>query len=290
MVTNEIALPATGDIELNYYTWYYTETGYDYGYVEITKDDGATWDQLEVMEGPSEGWVNRELDLSEYAGENVKIRFNYQTDGGYLEEGIYLDEIKVLVDGIAIFEDFADSRDNWSTSEWQQYEGYFLADNYYLIEWRNHNNTDEGLMYGYNWVDYDNGVCEYYRIEPGMMIWYVNDAYTDNWVGVHPGYGFLGVVDAHPKPIVAKGADIRTRLQNHDAAFSFDRVQDKTLTLYGQTKVLQGSQAVPEFNDSHSYWNPKAPSAGLKLPTNGLKIKVVGQSNDKTTAEIVIYK
>ncbi len=29
-----------------------------------------------------------------------------------------------------------------------------------------------------------------------------DSAYTDNWVGVHPGHGFLGVVDSHPEAIV----------------------------------------------------------------------------------------
>ena len=26
--------------------------------------------------------------------------------------------------------------------------------------------------------------------------------FTDNWVGIHPGEGFLGVVDSHPEAIV----------------------------------------------------------------------------------------
>lgn len=290
MVTDTVYLPEANNIELNYYTWYYTETGYDYGYVEISNDGGENWDELKVMEGSSGGWINESFDLSEYAGEEVSIRFTYQTDGGYLEEGIYLDEIKVLADGTPVFEDYADSTDNWAEVEWQQYEGYYLGNHYYLIEWKNYNGTGAGLQYGYNWVDTANGVVEYYRIEPGLMIWYANEAYTDNWVGVHPGYGYLGVVDAHPQPIVVNGADIRTRLQNHDAAFSYERPEDKTLTLLGYNKVLNGHQAVPEFSDSHSYWNPKAPSAGLKLPTYGLKIKLVGQSEDMTTAEVVIYK
>ena len=35
-----------------------------------------------------------------------------------------------------------------------------------------------------------------------MVVWYADSAYTDNWVGVHPGHGFLGVVDSHPEAIV----------------------------------------------------------------------------------------
>ncbi|MGE5630772.1 MAG: hypothetical protein ACM3TR_06690 [Caulobacteraceae bacterium] len=61
-------------------------------------------------------------------------------------------------------------------------------------------------------------------------------------------------------------------------------------TYTGDAKVLQGDQAVPEFNDSHNYWNPKAPSTGLIFPKYGLKVKLVGQADDGTAGEIIIYK
>ena len=35
-----------------------------------------------------------------------------------------------------------------------------------------------------------------------MVVWYADQSFTDNWVGVHPGEGFLGVVDSHPEAIV----------------------------------------------------------------------------------------
>ena len=36
----------------------------------------------------------------------------------------------------------------------------------------------------------------------GIVVWYADHSFTDNWVGVHPGEGFLGVVDSHPEAIV----------------------------------------------------------------------------------------
>ncbi len=33
----------------------------------------------------------------------------------------------------------------------------------------------------------------------GLVVWYADDSFKDNWVGVHPGEGFLGVVDSHPE-------------------------------------------------------------------------------------------
>ncbi|MEH7462845.1 hypothetical protein V7166_12410, partial [Bacillus thuringiensis] len=48
---------------------------------------------------------------------------------------------------------------------------------------------------------------------------------TDNWVGIHPGEGFLGVVDSHPEAIVGTlngkpTVKNSTRFQIADAAFS----------------------------------------------------------------------
>ena len=62
----------------------------------------------------------------------------------------------------------------------------------------------------------------------GMVVWYADSAYTDNWVGVHPGHGFLGVVDSHPEAIVGTlngkpTVESSTRFQIADAAFSFDK-------------------------------------------------------------------
>lgn len=36
----------------------------------------------------------------------------------------------------------------------------------------------------------------------GLVVWYADDSFKDNWVGVHPGEGFLGVVDSHPEAFV----------------------------------------------------------------------------------------
>ena len=37
----------------------------------------------------------------------------------------------------------------------------------------------------------------------GLVVWYADDSFKDNWVGEHPGEGFLGVVDSHPEHLLA---------------------------------------------------------------------------------------
>ncbi|MFA0279932.1 hypothetical protein, partial [Vibrio sp. 10N.222.55.F8] len=58
--------------------------------------------------------------------------------------------------------------------------------------------------------------------EPGLIIWYVDEALTDNWVGKHPGEGWLGVVDADQNAMAwaNSGEVAQTRFQVRDAAFS----------------------------------------------------------------------
>ncbi|MDK2878145.1 MAG: immune inhibitor [Thermoanaerobacteraceae bacterium] len=311
-VATRVYLPDAASISLDFWTWYNIEEGWDFGFVQVSTDGGVTWKSLSserttdaivpdgypaIKEnmpgytGSSGGWVHEIMDLSEYKGQNIMLQFRYMTDWATSLEGFFVDDIKVIADGNVIFHDNAENGEGqWEVNGWYITEGFEEKAHYYLLEWRNLTKTDEGLLYGYNWVDYDKGIAEYFRHEPGLIVWYRDTSYDDNWVGVHPGHGFLGIVDSHPQPMVAQGVDIRTRIQIHDAAFSLDRVQDKVFTFFGKTHTFQGKQAQPEFNDSHKYWNPKAPSSGIIVPDYGIKFKVIGRSPDFTVGEIAIYK
>jgi immune inhibitor A len=308
-VAESVYLPEASAISLDFMTWYNIEENWDFGFVQISTDGGETWaslesgrttdaltsdgypaikDNLPGYTGRSDGWINEVIDLSEYAGQEIQLQFRYMTDWGTSLEGMFVDNIKLYADGAVLFEDDAENGDTkWVNSGWSASLGYELKSHYYLLEWRNYNNTDEALQYGYNW---NGDIVEFYKHNTGMLVWYRDTAYDDNWVGEHPGHGFLGIVDSHSEPMVAKGYSIRTRIQIHDASFSLDRGEDKLLTFYEKSKIVQSKQAVPEFNDSQSYWNKKAPSSGVKVPKYGLKFRVIGNSPDNTVGEIAIYK
>jgi immune inhibitor A len=306
----ESVLLATGDnVSLDFMTWYNIEEDWDFGFIQVSTDGGDTWTSLEsartsdtivpegypaMMDnmpgytGSSNGWVNEVIDLSEYAGQEIMLQFRYMTDWGTNLDGMFVDNVKIIANGNIIFEDNAENEDaKWVNNGWTVSKGYEEKAHYYLLEWRNYNNTDASLKYGYNW---NGDVAEFFQHDPGMLVWYRDSSYDDNWVGEHPGHGFLGIVDSHPEPLVVKGTDIRTRIQLHDAAFSLVRGEDKEMTLLGKYQVMQSKQAVPEFNDTRSYWNNKAPSSGIKIPTYGLKFRVIGNSSDFTVGEIGIYK
>ena len=96
---------------LTFWTWYDIENGWDYGYVEISTDAGQTWT---ILKGPrttdynpagnsfgagytgeSENWVQERIDLSDFAGQEILVRFEYITDDAYNTPGWALDDIAI---------------------------------------------------------------------------------------------------------------------------------------------------------------------------------------------------
>jgi hypothetical protein len=82
----------TGD-SLVYWRWVSTESGWDYFYVEVSADGGASWNILEELDGAYATWTRRAYSMTPYAGQQVLVRFRYTTDGNTLAGGVYLDDI-----------------------------------------------------------------------------------------------------------------------------------------------------------------------------------------------------
>ena len=320
-IVTELDLTGKTSVNLTYDIWYNIEENWDGGFVQVS-EDGTNWvslttphttadfnnksgypsilDSLPAYTGSSNGWISENIDLSAYANKKIYLRFRYATDWGSELEGMMLDNIIVNADGQKILSegaengfgaftnDSADPADQWQLSDGNKYGSH-----YYVAEWRSHIGVDEGLKYNARArVEYNQG----------MLLWYVNTNYGDNWVGVHPGYGQLGVVDSTQYVYLNAGlgngneSGIRTGympfVQLHDAAFSLDKAADMDLSIYSWAKNpnLKGKQAEPLFDDSNSYFSIKSPYSGLKLPTLGLKIKVSGKANDYSRGLIYISK
>ncbi len=126
----------------------------------------------------------------------------------------------------------------------------------------------------------------------GLVVWYVDPSYTDNWTGMHPGDGFLGVVDAHPSTDLmwSTGVEASTRYHIADAAFGLNPTSGLNLLYPTQTLNLSSQPAVSLFNDSNSFLNTFMPDAGRNIGNYGLKVRVNGQAKDKSVGSIVIYK
>ena len=116
----------SGEILLDYWVWYDLEEDYDYLYV-LASHDGEDWRILYTPSGTSDDpsgnsygyayngqsgkWINEQIDLSEFAGEEIVLRFEYVTDAAVNGEGLLLDDVRV--DAIGYASDFEQDEGGW---------------------------------------------------------------------------------------------------------------------------------------------------------------------------------
>ncbi len=100
---------------LKFWTRWEIEASWDFGQVEASMTGGASWFPLEgqyTSPGSGQGvqspgqpgydgfqtsWVEESMSLEDYAGiDNLKIRFELRSDGGVVEDGWYVDDIRVV--------------------------------------------------------------------------------------------------------------------------------------------------------------------------------------------------
>jgi immune inhibitor A len=133
-----------------------------------------------------------------------------------------------------------------------------------------------------------------------MVVWYVDDSYTENWTGVHPGDGYLGIVDADQHSVIwdyehGKRALLLAsgKYQMHDAAFSTKaeaQIKIDTNAALGRSPLDDNLKPEPIFNDGTNYLNAQIPPLGRNIPHLGLSIKILSQAQDNSYATILITK
>jgi hypothetical protein len=126
----------SGPLSLNYWTWYDIEDGWDYVYLEASTD-GENWKILTTPSGTdadpqgsnygwgytgysggksSPVWVYESVDLSQYAGQILTLRFEYITDSAVTGEGFLLDDLSIPEIGYST--DFEVDNAGWQTDGW----------------------------------------------------------------------------------------------------------------------------------------------------------------------------
>lgn len=278
----------------DYKQWYEVETDYDYLYVNAVTEDGKAV-ELDVigdentadgMESSQGKWEDQSLDLAQFAGKKVKLVFEYVTDGGLAPNGFALDNLQLTVDGAVTFSDDAEGEAKVALDGFEVSDGWINKPHYYYLEWRNYAGSDTALQFS-------RGV----KYNTGLVVWYGDDTYTDNWTGIHPGEGFLSVVDAHPEAIVGTlngqpSTNQSVRYQVADAAFSLDKapswyVDSPSRGIYD----YKGLPGVTTFDSSKTYINDVIDDAGVKVPAQyPLKFQVIGEAKDNSAGAVWIKK
>jgi immune inhibitor A len=126
----------SGPLTLTFNTWFDIETDYDYLYL-VASENGEDWEILQTPSGTNEdptgnsygwgyngqtsGWIEENVDLSDFAGKKIQLRFEYVTDAAVNGEGFLLDDVRIPV--IDYSEDFEQGTGGW------QAEGFVRIQN-----------------------------------------------------------------------------------------------------------------------------------------------------------------
>ena len=288
------AVPA-GNAKLTLRTWYDIESGYDYGYVWVSDDNGTTWKTVQSSATVDDGsgdyglsgtdtthWKDTmTYDLSAYAGKSVLVKFEYKTDPGVSPLGWEITDIAV---GGAQLGETAFTSEGWSRVDGQVIR---LSEQYYIAEYRTYDGFDAGLRNCYQWNFNYSSWVDWYSYNRGLHLMYRDTFWADNDVSDRGGgNGGWNVVDARPIPDSVAYGDAtgywRPRILVRDSAFSLKPTATQSLyyTDYDQSvsvgeRTVPGKLAQPWFNDAWTYWYPQAPDAGVKIPANlGVRIQV----------------
>jgi immune inhibitor A len=290
---NPIAIPA-GGATLSFDITYNIEDQWDFLWVQVSEDSGATWKTLtnahttcthdEDWIGDENGfpadlctakiggftgkasypaWAEETFSLEAFAGKSVLLRFWYMTDWASAEAGAFLDNIKVKAGEQVLFADDAESGDAaWTYREnWLRVDDTRPFDHYYYLQFRN-----VGTSGGY---DSSLGDARWYfgPVNSGVLLWYSNPLYGDNEVGNHlydyPGFGPKGrmlVVDANPEPY---RSPVREAEGYHNEGANLSHrslMRDAPFSLFPSvdfnygTASYKGRPAVSLFSDANGYY------------------------------------
>ena len=131
-LTRAIDLRDVGRATLEYDVFVDIETGYDFAYVALSADDGQTWTPLvangmqglQAEDDPSDSalaprfytgrtgsWVSESIDLTDYTGQEILLRFEYVTDPILTYAGLALDNIAIRE--IGFFDDAETLDSGW---------------------------------------------------------------------------------------------------------------------------------------------------------------------------------
>jgi immune inhibitor A len=323
-LTRTVDLTGLSSATVTASAFYNIEAGYDYLYFDYSTDGGSTWTTVgDGLDGSSNGrWTTLRYTIP---GAANAIRFRYDSDSGTNLGGAFLDDVVVKSGGTTLFTDDVES----GVNGWTAAGGFKIStgteesvgDRYYLAENRTYVGYDAGLEVGpyqFSFALTDPDKVEHFAFEDGLLVWLVDESYSDNDNSQHTGHGLALPVDARPAPFAyPDGTRPSNRRQPFDATFGKQAVpagptadpEGGTLPCAGLHKQYLGGTkqvpvlgyycawptaaqraAIPMFDDTvaNLYWTAANAQNSVKTPGSGVTMEVTGQRTGSTlTVEVV---
>ncbi|MDQ0893581.1 immune inhibitor A domain-containing protein [Agromyces ramosus] len=298
-LTRTLDLTGVRSATLTAKAWYDIEAGYDYLYAEYRTAGGA-WTQIGA---PTDGSTNGKWSTLRYTvpgGGPVEFRFRYQSDGGVHLAGAFIDDIVVKSGGTTLLTDNVDGGDNGWVAEggFTRSTGTEVSsgDRYYLAENRTYVDYDATLEVGP--YQFSEGLTrpdwvEHFPFQDGLLVWAIDETYTDNNTIEHEGHGLALPVDARPaKFAFPDGTAPSNRRQPFDATFGLQ--QADVVSLHKQVVVGKGkTQSIESVSadaptglqtttftdlDPNAFFHSSNPLGGVIVAGHGVTVTVTSQT------------
>ena len=97
LISPSISLPevsSSSELLLHVREWFEIESDYDEGVIEVSTDGGSTWIELSSRSGSS-SWRDTQVNLTSYAGQDVKLAFHITSDESITFSGWYVDDVQI---------------------------------------------------------------------------------------------------------------------------------------------------------------------------------------------------
>ena len=290
-MTRSITLPS-GAVTLSMQARYHIEACWDYAYVEVSTNGGATFNSIPTSASTNDNengqnfgngitgtsgtpkvcdqfgmpvWVPVTADLSAFAGQTIQLRFRYWTDGAVAGDGFSVDDINITGNSA----DGAETDPGWAYSGFSRTTGTTTKTffNAYFAEFRQYRGYDDGLRTGpYNFGFLDNpqlqNWVEHFPYQDGLLVWYYDTSFADNNIGDNCLSGRCGglylPVDAHPALLLRpdNGKVWRPRVQAFDSTFGLEPTDQIMLNANSIGTIYPSLPPNPVFDDTTSYWAP----------------------------------
>jgi hypothetical protein len=95
MLSEPMLLPFGVQVGVEMKIWLYTEASYDRLYVYVQTDDTEAEIWKSGSSDPKQQWFDKSLDISSFAGRQVRVRLRFKSDSSSFYEGVYVDDLRV---------------------------------------------------------------------------------------------------------------------------------------------------------------------------------------------------
>ncbi len=164
---------------LQFKLWYDIEQDYDYGFVSVSTDGGETFTTLPgqytttddpqganwgngytgTSGGSTPGWVDEQIDLGAYAGQEIVLRFSLISDDAYHAPGMAIDNISIPEIN---FRDDAEGDNGWTA------QGFVRTTNQLPQQWEVRLVRIDGNSVTFEPLPLGAGNTGEYRLEAGQ--------------------------------------------------------------------------------------------------------------------------